>query len=189
MMLLCLQAFLALTASPTGYSGKPGAAQTDAKLAGSALGLVALAQQRNNARVAVAGSIHMFSNEAFGAQATGRAGERCGRSRTSRLLNLGWCPVLCAWPSSRPRQRMPRCSPALCAACSRGAVANRALCEAVSKWAFQERGVLRASGLSHRVVSGAEPGAVRPERYRINDEVEFSVDIQECSDGACGAYK
>jgi oligosaccharyltransferase complex subunit beta len=147
MMLLCLQAFLALTASPTGYSGKPGAAQTDAKLAGSALGLVALAQQRNNARVAVAGSIHMFSNEAFGAQATGRAGE------------------------------------------SRGAVANRALCEAVSKWAFQERGVLRASGLSHRVVSGAEPGAVRPERYRINDEVEFSVDIQECSDGACGAYK
>lgn len=31
--------------------------------------------------------------------------------------------------------------------------------------------MLRASNLSHRVVSGAHPGAVKPERYRINDEV------------------
>lgn len=73
-----MQGFLALSASPTGYSGKPGAAQTDAKLAGSALGLVALAQQRNNARVAVAGSILLFSDETFGAQATDRSGNRCG---------------------------------------------------------------------------------------------------------------
>lgn len=75
------------------------------------------------------------------------------------------------------------------APCSRGAVANRAFCEAVSKWAFQERGVLRASGLSHRVVAGAEPGAVRPERYRVNDEVEFSVTIHECGDGSCMPYR
>lgn len=72
---------------------------------------------------------------------------------------------------------------------SLGAVANRAFCDAISKWAFQERGVLRASGLSHRVVEGAEAGAVAPERYRVNDLVEFSVQIHECADGACTPYK
>ncbi len=68
-------------------------------------------------------------------------------------------------------------------------MANQALCEAVSKWAFQERGVLKASGLSHRVIQGAEAGAVAPERYRVNDLVEFSVQIEECTDGVCAPYK
>jgi oligosaccharyltransferase complex subunit beta len=68
-------------------------------------------------------------------------------------------------------------------------VANEAFCAAISKWAFSERGVLRATGLSHRVVSGAEPGAVNPELYRINDEVEFSVHIQECNEGSCRPFK
>ncbi|EFN54342.1 hypothetical protein CHLNCDRAFT_8673, partial [Chlorella variabilis] len=140
-------AFLALSGSPTAYSGKPGVAQTDAKLAGGSLGLVALAQLRNNARVAVAGSLDMCSDAAYAAAATSRTGQ------------------------------------------SLGAVANRAFCDAISKWAFQERGVLRASGLSHRVVEGAEAGAVAPERYRVNDLVEFSVQIHECADGACTPYK
>ena len=73
----CLQAFLALAGSPTAYSGKPGAGVTEAKLAGGSLGLVALAQMRNNARVAVAGSLHMLSDAAFTAKATSRAGKRC----------------------------------------------------------------------------------------------------------------
>ena len=126
------------------------------------------------------------------------------------------------------------------AARSLGRVANEAFATAVSKWAFQERGVLRAANLTHRVVSGAHPGAVEPERYRVNDEVgtgwlggqqwrgghcgrqgrmvcrrpapkerplglsigqcstsslphvpqvEFAVNIQECTDGACVPFK
>ncbi|KAL4859312.1 Dolichyl-diphosphooligosaccharide--protein glycosyltransferase subunit [Chlorella vulgaris] len=140
-------AFLALSGSPTAYSGKPGVAQTDAKLAGGSMGLVALAQLRNNARVAVAGSLDMFSDAAFQAHATSHSGQGLAQ------------------------------------------VANEAFCAAISKWAFSERGVLRATGLSHRVVSGAEPGAVNPELYRINDEVEFSVHIQECNEGSCQPFK
>lgn len=139
-------AFVALGGSPTAYCGKPGAAVTDAKLAGPGMGLVALAQMRNNARVAVAGSLFMFSDAAFQAEATTRESQALGR------------------------------------------VSNEAFCTAISKWAFQERGVLRASQLSHRVVAGAHPGAVRPERYRVNDDVEFSVVIHECADGGCQPY-
>lgn len=40
--------------------------------------------------------------------------------------------------------------------------------------------MLRASNLSHRVVSGAHPGAVKPERYRINDEVGDSGGVAGC---------
>jgi hypothetical protein len=72
----CLQAFLALSGSATAYSGKTGAGATEAKLAGGNLGLVALAQMRNNARVAVAGSLHMISDAAFAAKATNRDGKR-----------------------------------------------------------------------------------------------------------------
>jgi oligosaccharyltransferase complex subunit beta len=68
-------------------------------------------------------------------------------------------------------------------------VGNQAFATAISKWAFQERGVLRASGLSHRVLAGTEPGAVAPEQYRVNDDVEFSVHIQECTDGDCVPFK
>lgn len=63
---------MALGGSPTAYCGKPGAAVTDAKLAGPGMGLVALVQMRNNARVAVAGSLFMFSDAAFQAEATTR---------------------------------------------------------------------------------------------------------------------
>lgn len=41
------------------------------------MALVALAQMRNNARVAVAGSVDMFSDAAFDAEATDRSGKRC----------------------------------------------------------------------------------------------------------------
>lgn len=84
-------------------------------------------------------------------------------------------------PTSLPHASFP-------APRSLGRVSNEAFCTAISKWAFQERGVLRASQLSHRVVAGAHPGAVRPERYRVNDDVEFSVVIHECADGGCQPY-
>lgn len=228
------QAFYALSGSPTAYSGAPGAAQTDAKLAGGGMALVALAQMRNNARVAVAGSTHMWSDEAWAATGTDRAGKRCGvgcrcccreragkwaacwaeeraqqpalygsrlAHRASRSGVPGW--GTCAAAAHRPQATAVPCPctpaaslphpPTLCpllpSAASLGRVANEAFCQAVSKWAFQERGVLRASNLSHAVLAGAHPGAVRPERYRINDEVEFSVLVQECADGTCGPYK
>ncbi len=83
----------------------------------------------------------------------------------------------------------PHPAPALPPACRLGAVSNAAFCEAISKWAFHERGVLRASALSHRVLAGAHPGAVKPDRYRVSDDVEFSVRVEECTDGVCAPYK
>ena len=62
---------------------------------------------------------------------------------------------------------------------------NAALCDAVTRWAFHERGVLRAGALRHRVVGGPPS----PELYRINDEVEVEVGIEECTDGVCRPYE
>ncbi|GAB4821924.1 hypothetical protein N2152v2_008970 [Parachlorella kessleri] len=136
-------AFLALWGSPTAYSSKPGTALTEVTLAGSELGLVALVQARNNARVAVAGSIDMFSNEFFRHSLTSRLGE------------------------------------------SLGSPSNAAFCSGIAKWTFHERGVLHAHNLRHRVVGGP----LRPEQYRVSDDVEFSVDIFLCEEGSCVPYK
>ena len=70
---------MALRGASTAYSGAPGAGQTDAKVAGTGMALVALAQLRNNARVAVAGSVDLFSNAFFEAQATDCTGKTCVR--------------------------------------------------------------------------------------------------------------
>lgn len=88
----CLQAFLALSSSPTAYSGQPGSGMTDAKLAGANLGLVALVQMRNNARVAVAGSIDMFTDAFASADATSRSGGRCAvwAAHAGCLACTGW---------------------------------------------------------------------------------------------------
>jgi oligosaccharyltransferase complex subunit beta len=71
---------MALSASPTAYCGAPGKAVTEVNLAGSELGLVALVQMRNNARVAVAGSISMFSNSYFDVAVQRRDGKRSARA-------------------------------------------------------------------------------------------------------------
>lgn len=55
----------------------------------------------------------------------------------------------------------------------------------VSRWAFSERGVLRASALRHRVVGGPDS----PPLYRINDEVVVEVDIEECTAGQCKPFR
>lgn len=55
----------------------------------------------------------------------------------------------------------------------------------VSRWAFSERGVLRASALRHGVVGGEQGPAV----YRVNDDVKVELDIVECSQGKCGPYR
>jgi len=46
----------------------------------------------------------------------------------------------------------------------------------LSKWNFQERGRLRASQLTHKLVGSH---VVNPKTYRIKDQVEFSVLIEE----------
>lgn len=121
-----------LSASPTAYSAKPGAAVTEVNLAGGELGLVALVQARNNARAAVVGSLHALSDAAFSA------------------------------PAAR----------------------NAAFLGAAGRWAFNERGVLRAGALRHRVAGGPDA----PASYRINDEVEVETTITECADGTCKPY-
>lgn len=66
-----------------------------------------------------------------------------------------------------------------------GTLGNEALATAVSEWAFHERGVLRASHMRHHPV-GSE---AQLDIYRINEEVVFSVEIQELADGAWRPYR
>ena len=54
----------------------------------------------------------------------------------------------------------------------------------VARWAFSERGVLRASALRHRV-----GGELSPALYRINDEVVVELDIEECTSGQCNPFR
>ena len=73
-----LQGLVALSASRTAYSAVPGKNLTDAPaLAGGNVGLAALVQSRNGARVAVVGSVDLFSDNFC--QASVPAGDRCLR--------------------------------------------------------------------------------------------------------------
>jgi oligosaccharyltransferase complex subunit beta len=64
------------------------------------------------------------------------------------------------------------------------AVPNAPFAASVSKWAFRERGVLRASALRHAV----EGGPPSPALYRISDRVRVELDLQECGEGGCRPY-
>ncbi len=100
------------------------------------------------------------------------------------------CCPLAGWRWAAALAASLHPAPLLPTLCRRlGRAGNAAFADAVSRWAFQERGVLRAANLTHRVLAGAHPGAVAPERYRVNDDVEFAVDILECADGACAPFK
>jgi hypothetical protein len=44
--------------------------------------------------------------------------------------------------------------------------------------------VLRALGMRHHLEGGVEQPAI----YRVNDDVVFEVEVQECADGVCGPY-
>ncbi|GFR51513.1 hypothetical protein Agub_g13928 [Astrephomene gubernaculifera] len=63
--------------------------------------------------------------------------------------------------------------------------ANRAVCLSLARWAFQESGVLVASGLRHHLLGQAE----QPWGYRVNDEVEFLVDVVEREGNSTRPYK
>ncbi|GBF95806.1 hypothetical protein Rsub_08242 [Raphidocelis subcapitata] len=136
---------VALSGEATAYSHDPKKAMAEppALPVGGAAALVSLVQARNNARVAVAGSLDMFANEAFDAAVKLADGSKS-------FTKSG----------------------------------NRAFALAVALWTFQQRGVLEASAPRHRKVGGeAEPAL-----YRINDEVEFAIDIFEVNGGERKPY-
>eukprot|EP00741_Cyanophora_paradoxa_P017720 tig00000203_g17114.t1 len=56
---------------------------------------------------------------------------------------------------------------------------NQQFAVEVARWTLQEKGMLRATNVRHRIVNGTE----NPEIYRIKDSLEYKVDIMEYKDG------
>lgn len=154
-----------LAAEATAYSAHPRAPIKDyPQSAGTDTLLVAAVQANNNARVVVAGSLDLFSNDLFASPVEGADSEH-------------------KWPSS----------------------SNRAFARELSAWNFGERGMLRARDIVHRRADGSQPATqlqraskeelptslypdpeIAPDNlvYRIKDEVEYAVTIEEWRDGA-----
>lgn len=66
---------------------------------------------------------------------------------------------------------------------------NNKVCVELSKWAFQEKSVLRYSGITHyKAGSKKEKGYLEGE-YTINDDLVFSIDIEEFKGGSWQAHK
>jgi hypothetical protein len=63
---------------------------------------------------------------------------------------------------------------------------NKAFALSTALWTFQQRGVLEVSALRHRK---AATGELNPVLYRVNDDVEFEIDIFEVVDGKRQPYK
>lgn len=62
---------------------------------------------------------------------------------------------------------------------------NREFCDSLARWAFFERGLLRARDLLHQVRTKEE---INPRSYRVSDEIRFSVVIEEF-DGETNQWK
>jgi oligosaccharyltransferase complex subunit beta len=132
--------YLLLSASSTAYSGSFDGKGATPKILGKRNTLVSALQARNNARVVISGSLHLFSDAAFKAQL--QRYDVDGKS----------API--------------------------GASGNQQFAVEVSKWVFQERGVLRARDLEHSLASGE-----KPKMYTIKDQLKFSIVIEELVDG------
>lgn len=52
------------------------------------------------------------------------------------------------------------------------------------KWVFQQKSVLKSSTIRHRIIGGE----YQPSMYRIKDDVEVFIDIEECTGSACAPY-
>mmetsp|Transcript_24995 Transcript_24995/g.80541 ORF Transcript_24995/g.80541 Transcript_24995/m.80541 type:complete len:463 (+) Transcript_24995:26-1414(+) len=150
-----------LSAGAAAYSADPNEPIRDyPQAAGTDVLLVAAVQARNNARVLVSGSLDLLSNALFEAAVQAPGADS---------------PVA------------PRSS-------------NRQLAQELSKWTFCERGVLRARDVSHQRADGRDPErqleheqredlptSLYPEPeiardtlvYRIKDDVEYAVTIEE----------
>jgi len=53
---------------------------------------------------------------------------------------------------------------------------NEAFCRELSVWTFQERGLLRATKLTHNLVGSS---ALNPPNYRVKDNIHFSVVLEQ----------
>ncbi|KAG2491121.1 hypothetical protein HYH03_010565 [Edaphochlamys debaryana] len=136
-------ATVVLSAPGTAYSHDPKKSMIEppALMVGAAASLVTAVQARNNARMVVAGSVEMFSNDIFNSQVTVNGAST--------------------------------------------ATANKDFCVTLTRWAFQDRGVLVASNLRHHLLGSEE----QPWGYRVNDDVEFLVDVMEHEGGVAKPYK
>lgn len=66
-----------------------------------------------------------------------------------------------------------------------GKAGNRVFCDEVTKWAFHERGVLRVTNMHHSHAGKQE----QPDWYRVNDDLEFGLDISELVGGVWQPFK
>ncbi|EGG00351.1 uncharacterized protein MELLADRAFT_50439 [Melampsora larici-populina 98AG31] len=62
--------------------------------------------------------------------------------------------------------------------------ANSKVSAELAAWVFQNSAVLRILSSTHRKVNGVE----KPERYCINDQIEYKVDVQALNNGEWGPY-
>lgn len=69
--------------------------------------------------------------------------------------------------------------------CSGVSAGNEAFCTEVTKWGFHERGVLLLTNMSHHLVGEHE----QLTWYRVSDDIDFSVNIQELVDGRWQPFK
>jgi len=53
---------------------------------------------------------------------------------------------------------------------------NEEICKQISSWTFGERGILRIRDVQHYMIGDS---TINPNRYRIKDEVEYNVKIEE----------
>ena len=65
------------------------------------------------------------------------------------------------------------------------ATGNEAFCTGIALWAFSQQGVLQAAPLRHHAQGGSE----QPALYRINDDIDVEVDIQELRGGRWQPYR
>jgi len=63
---------------------------------------------------------------------------------------------------------------------------NQALAANLARWCFKQAGVLRVTGVSHHLKG--EKGLPAEGTYTINDEVVYSIGIEELKDGVWGPY-
>ena len=79
---------------------------------------------------------------------------------------LSAAPCLTTWP--------------LCSA-----TGNEAFCTGIALWAFSQQGVLQAAPLRHHAQGCSE----QPALYRIKDEIDVEVDVQELRGGRWQPYR
>jgi oligosaccharyltransferase complex subunit beta len=136
-----------LSASSTSYSGRFDGKGAVPKILGRNNVLVSALQARNNARVVISGSIHLFSDAAFKAQLQ------------KYDVDAKAAPL--------------------------GASGNQEFATELSKWVFQERGVIRYRNLEHALAATGET----PKHYTIKDDIKFSIVIEELVDGKWVPFK